>query len=170
MSSITKKSFQKVAAQMGTRRRALGLGGVPHWVTPGDIRRMAERSGVTGIVDVRIESDQGIQTGNAFIEFETGHLTRKASTLLAGSQVSGIPITVTGFEHALSARNKKNYIMDPSRPLTGAKSPATTVIYGFPSRYEVKDVREFLHDYRLSLFGTPNEAYEKVFEYVYNPL
>ncbi|KAG8851540.1 hypothetical protein FRB91_007773 [Serendipita sp. 411] len=141
MSSITKKSFQKVAAQMGTRRRALGLGGVPHWVTPGDIRRMAERSGVTGIVDVRIESDQGIQTGNAFIEFETGHLTRKASTLLAGSQVSGIPITVTGFEHALSARNKKNYIMDPSRPLTGAKSPATTVIYGFPSRYEVKDKR-----------------------------
>ncbi|KAG8797202.1 hypothetical protein FRC17_007818, partial [Serendipita sp. 399] len=148
---------------MGTRHRALSLGGVPHWATPGDIRRMAERVGVKGITDARIESKNGIQTGNAYLELETGYFAREATRLLSGSQISGIPITVTGYEHALNPKYHKGRRFDPSQPLLEAKAPATTLVYGFPQKFALREVREFLHDYRLSLFGTPEEAYQNVF-------
>jgi hypothetical protein len=39
---------------MGTKHRAITVEGVPHWVTPGDVRRMAERSGISGIIEGEI--------------------------------------------------------------------------------------------------------------------
>jgi hypothetical protein len=41
-----------VAANViGTRHRTLRIEGVPAWVTPADVRRMAERTGTHGLVD-----------------------------------------------------------------------------------------------------------------------
>jgi hypothetical protein len=39
------------ASVIGTRHRTLRLQGVPTWVTPADVRRMAERTGTRGLVD-----------------------------------------------------------------------------------------------------------------------
>jgi hypothetical protein len=51
---------------MGTKHRAVRVEGVPHWVTPGDVRRMAERSGISGIIEGEIHRllfTQGLPNG-----------------------------------------------------------------------------------------------------------
>ena len=168
------------AREIGTRHRALRLEGVPHWVTPGDIRRLAERGGATGIKDgmssatlhrlktsdferlAYIDSYNGIQTGTAFIEFESPSLTRQAAQLLKHPQISGIPITIAGYVHGRHPKFYKQTRMDPLKPITPT-APATTVIYGFPRSFRLMDVRAFLHEYKLATFGTPEEAYERVY-------
>lgn len=47
----TKMCIPTVARAVGVRHRAITLQGVPHWVTAGDVRRMAERYGASGIMD-----------------------------------------------------------------------------------------------------------------------
>ncbi|CCA66924.1 hypothetical protein PIIN_00763 [Serendipita indica DSM 11827] len=160
--SSARNLLQKAAREIGTRHRALRLEGVPHWVTPGDIRRMAERAGAIGIRDAYIESEKGIQTGTAFVEFEAPSLTRKAADLLKNAQISGIPITIAGYVHARSPKFHKRTRIDPLKPIAPT-APATAVIYGIPKSFKLKDVRAFLHEYKFATFGTPEEAYERVF-------
>ncbi|KIM29017.1 hypothetical protein M408DRAFT_329056 [Serendipita vermifera MAFF 305830] len=149
---------------MKTRHRALKLDGIPHWVTPDDVRRMAERAKAEGILDVRLHSQDGLPTGKASIEFATSLQTKRAASLLNNAQISAVPITVTGFEHGAHKPFSRRGKMDPAAfgsrlGLAGANAPATTVIYGFPRKFTVVDVRTFLEDYRLTTWGIAREAF-----------
>jgi hypothetical protein len=85
-------------------------------------------------------------------------MAERAAFLLDKAQISAIPVYVSGYQHARFKR---------SSPNTGklipynetAEAPATTVIYGFPKKFSVADIRTFLDDYRLSTFGTARESY-----------
>lgn len=97
-------------------------------------------------------------SGNATVEFDTTYNARKASNLLAGAQLTTIPVKVGGFTHAVHPQFHKQKRLDPDRILQTVQSPATSVIYGIPSRYSVRQVRAFLQDYHLPYFGNAQES------------
>jgi hypothetical protein len=107
---------------------------------------------------VKLHSFEGLPTGEASVEFWNPEMAKRAALLLDKAQISAIPVHVSGYQHARYKR---------SSPHTGklipynetAEAPATTVIYGFPKKFSVADVRTFLDDYRLSTFGTATESY-----------
>ncbi|PVF98928.1 hypothetical protein CPB86DRAFT_336306 [Serendipita vermifera] len=164
MASVSNISLRRAASVMGTRHRAIRVEGVPHWVTPGDVRRMAERSGASGIIEVFLDNADGIPSGKASIEFQSAHEAQRAATVLNNAQISAIPVRVVGFEYARNpAYSKKKKLTIEDVQQMAPKAPATTVIFGFPKDFRVKDVDKFLYNYRLNLFGAPEEALVKLY-------
>ncbi|CAG8549209.1 12835_t:CDS:1 [Acaulospora colombiana] len=175
---------------MGTRHRAIRVEGIPHWITPGDVKRMAERSGASGIIDgvfvvprllkrrsdgcafglysyvVFLDNVDGIPSGKASIEFYSVSEAQRAATLLNNAQISAIPVRVVGFEHARNPTYSKKKRLTVEDIRTTPKAPATTVIFGLPKDFLVKDVDKFLYNYRLNLFGSPEEALVQLYSYV----
>lgn len=165
---------------MTPKHRSLKLDGIPHWVTSDDVRRMAERAKADGIVDgmffhpklafphktalpVRLHSMDGLPTGKASIEFATAVQTKHAARLLENAQISAVPITVAGYEHGVHKpfSRQPRGMMTPfgTGMMQQANAPATAVIYGFPKKFSVTDVRMFLEDYRLDTWGIAREAF-----------